>query len=131
MGAAIVAGFPPRFPSGRSTGSRRRRARECRVRRRKALGSLGIDIVVEATPVDAPERTLTLERQVVKVADDDTPLPSFTDGFGRSVEVLRLIVTVLLVVMGALVPFIPIVVIVFFGVRLVRRRKQPAPTIEE
>ena len=92
---------------------------------------LGIDIVVEATPVDAPERTLTLERQVVIVADDDTPLPSFADGFGRSVEVLRLIVTVLLVVMGALVPFIPIVVIVFFGVRLVRRRKQPAPTIEE
>ena len=102
-----------------------------RVRRRDALGGLGIDIVVEATPVDAPERTLTLERQVVIVADDDTPLPSFTDGFSRGVEVLSLIVTVLLVVVGALLPFVPIVVIVFFGARLVRRRNQPAPTIEE
>ena len=102
-----------------------------RVRRREALGGLGIDIVVEATPVDAPERTIALERQVVIVADDDTPLPSFADGFSRGVEVLSLIVTVLLVVVGALLPFVPIVVIVFFGVRLVRRRNQPAPTIEE
>ena len=102
-----------------------------RVRRRDALGGLGIDIVVEAIPVDAPERTIALERQVVLVADDDTPLPSFADGFRRSVEELSVIVIVLAAVVGALVPFVPIVGAVFFGVRLVRRWRQPAPTIGE
>ena len=102
-----------------------------RVRRRDARGGLGIDVVVQASPIDDPDRTLTLERQVIVVADDETPLPGFTDSFSGGIDVLAFLGSVLLVVLGALLPFVPIVVIVVLGVRFVRRRNPSAPTIEE
>ena len=102
-----------------------------RVRRRSALGGLRLDVTVTATPVDDLERTLARERVVLLVADDEEPLPGFADSFGRGVDVLALIGSVVLVAVGGLLPFVPIVVIGILAVRFVRRRRPTAPTIEE
>lgn len=50
------------------------------------------------------------------------PLPGFGDGLGGGLEVARNVGTVALAVFGALLPFLPLLVIVFFGVRWLRRR---------
>ncbi|MEM9467488.1 MAG: DUF4349 domain-containing protein [Actinomycetota bacterium] len=102
-----------------------------RVRRRAAGSGLGIDVVVSAVTTDAPERTITVEREVIVVADDDAPLPGFADGFGRGVEVLAFVGSLLLLVIGALLPFAPVAAVVLAVRRFVRRRNEPAPTIEE
>ena len=102
-----------------------------RIRRRSAGSGLAIDVVVEAAPIDEPERVVTVERRVIVVADDADPLPGFSDGFGRGVEILAVTGRVLLLVLGSILPFAPIVVIVVGATRLVRRRNRPAPTIEE
>jgi hypothetical protein len=102
-----------------------------RIRRRDARSGLAIDVMVEAAPADRPDETVAVQRQVIVVADDETPLPGFTDSFNGGLAVLGYLGSVLLLVAGAVLPFLPIVVIVLGGVRLVRRRNPPAPSIEE
>ncbi len=91
---------------------------EGRVQRRDARGGLFIDVRVEATPADNPEQTLEALTDVVLIADSDTPLPGFGDAFGGGVATLAAIGSVLLIVLGGLLPFIPfIAVAVWFVVR--------------
>lgn len=102
-----------------------------RVRRRDAQFGLGIDVVVSATPIGAPDRAVTAERQVVIVADTDGPQPGFVDGLLGGLEVLDQIVSALLLVVGALLPFVPFAVLGGLVIRSLRRRNQQTPTIEE
>ena len=47
------------------------------------------------------------------------------------VDVLVAAGSILLIVVAGLAPFVPLVLIVVFGVRFVRRRRTSTPTIEE
>lgn len=104
---------------------------EGRIRRRNAVGGLFLDLRIEATPTDDPERTLAVERNVVVFADSDAALPGAAESFQRGVDVLVAAGSILLIVVAGLAPFMPLVLIVVFGVRFVRRRRTSTPTIEE
>lgn len=93
---------------------------EGRVQRRDARGGLFIDVRLEATPTDNPDQTLESFTDVVLIADSDTPLPGFGDAFGGGVAALAAIGSVLLLVLGGLLPFIPFIAIAVWFV--LRRR---------
>jgi hypothetical protein len=105
---------------------------EGRVQRRDARGGLFIDVRVEATPADNAEQTLEGFTDVVLIADGDTPLPGFGDAFGGGVATLAAIGSVLLIILGGALPFLPfIAVVVWFVLRrrgaTVRPLDAPSP----
>ncbi len=82
---------------------------EGRVQRRDARGGLFIDVRVEAVPADNPDATVQRETDVVLIADNETPLPGFGDAFGGGVSTLAVIGSILLLILGGVLPFVPFI----------------------
>jgi len=79
------------------------------VQRRDARGGLFIDVQVEATPTDNPDARLDRATDVVLIADNETPLPGFVDAFGGGVSALAAIGSIVLLVIGGVLPFLPFI----------------------
>ncbi len=99
-----------------------------RVRRRDARGGLFLDVRATAVPADNPDGEVGAQTDVVLIAESDEPLPGFGDAFSGSLGALATAGSVLLIVLGAVIPFLVFAPFVWFGVRWWRRRgRNPLP----
>ncbi|MEM9202800.1 MAG: DUF4349 domain-containing protein [Actinomycetota bacterium] len=98
---------------------------DSRIRRRDAQGGLRLEVFVDATPTDDLDRVVTRDASALVLVDSEVDLPGFFDSFGRGVSVLALFAQVLLIAIGALLPF----ALVLAGIALIVRwgqRRRPA-----
>ena len=90
--------------------------------------SEGTNIAVEvaATPATSEGLELTADDTVFLSASGDDPLPGFTDSFASGWQAMIAVVSILMIVVGALLPFVPVIALaVWLGRRyvLVQRRR--------
>ncbi|MEZ5246579.1 MAG: DUF4349 domain-containing protein [Acidimicrobiales bacterium] len=71
----------------------------------------GTDIVIEvsATPATSDGLELTADDAVFLSAEGDDPLPGFGDSFSSGWDAMIAVVSILMIVVGALLPFVPII----------------------
>ncbi len=79
-----------------------------RVRRRRAVGGLSIDLLASAKPVAAPRSTVDAATAVTLEARNDNPLPGFGDSFSAGASTLGFVAGIALIVFGGLLPFLPL-----------------------
>jgi len=100
------------------------------IRRRDARRGLELDLLATATPADDPDTTFSQGQSSYLIADSPDALPGFGDAFGGGVHTLAVLGSLLLLVLGAVLPFVPFVVLLaWLGIRLTRRAGRS--TIEE
>lgn len=91
--------------------------------------SEGTDISVEvaATPATSEGLELAAEDRVFLSASGDDPLPGFTDSFAGGWQAMTAVVSILMIVVGALLPFVPVIALaVWLGRRYVLARRRRA-----
>ncbi len=98
-----------------------------RVRRRDARSGLFLDVVASATPGDNPDAEVSARSDAVLLADSDEPLPGFFDAFSGAVTALAIVASILLLALGAALPFSPFALIGVWIWRRNRSRSLPAP----
>lgn len=98
-----------------------------RVRRRDARNGLFLDVVATATPDDNPDAEVSARSDAVLLADSDEPLPGFFDAFSGAVAALATIGSILLLALGAALPFSPFALIGVWIWRRNRKRSLSAP----
>ena len=90
--------------------------------------SNGIDIAVEvaATPATSESVELTASDSVFISAEGDDPLPGFGDSLSNGWSAMVAVVSILMIIVGALIPFVPIIAIVVWLARryLANQRKR-------
>lgn len=101
-------------PGQHATAILRQEVSDGRIAGRVATRGLGIDIRVSAIPVTASDQKLARivrdQSLYVTVPEDDSP-PGFTDAVGGGWDALLAIGSVVLLVIGALLPFVPVVAV--------------------
>lgn len=101
-------------PGQHATAILRQEVADGRIAGRVATRGLGIDIRASAIPVTASDQKLARivrdQNLHVMVPEDDSP-PGFTDALGGGWNALLAIGSVVLLVIGAVLPFVPIAVI--------------------
>lgn len=91
-----------------------------------ATRGLAISTTVTATPVDEQGDRLTKVDDTTGVtlfANEDDSLPGFGDAFGAGISALAFVGSVVLVVAGVLLPFVPLAAIVVLAIVWIRRRQ--------
>lgn len=84
-----------------------------------------IGVAVSATPSTTATVDLTAGDSVFISADVEDPLPGFGDSFSAGFGAMLAVISILMVVVGALLPFIPLVILaVWLGRKLVARRRR-------
>jgi hypothetical protein len=89
----------------------------------------GLTIVVNAsaTPSTSESLELTADDSVFLTAEGDDPLPGFGDSFSNGWDAMIAVVSVLMIVVGVLLPFIPIIALALYvGRRVVRAQRRRA-----
>ncbi|MEM7143042.1 MAG: DUF4349 domain-containing protein [Actinomycetota bacterium] len=74
-------------------------------------GGLRIDVGVTAEPVTTPDAALDRTDAVVISADRDDPLPGFADSFSGGWRAMIVVLSLLMLILGAILPFVPIIVL--------------------
>lgn len=101
-------------PGQHATAILRQEVSDGRIAGRVATRGLGIDIRVSAIPVTASDQKLARivrdQNLYVTVPEDDSP-PGFTDAVGGGWDALLAFGSVVLLVIGALLPFLPVVAV--------------------
>ncbi len=82
------------------------------LRRRDATQGIVIDIQASADPIDSPNSTIESSTAVTLVANSSNPLPGFGDSLSAGTSALALVGSLLLIVIGGGLPFVPILVII-------------------
>lgn len=126
-------------PGQHATAILRQEVSDGRIAGRVATRGLSIDIRVSAIPVTASDQKLARivrdQTLYVTVPEDDSP-PGFTDALGGGWDALLAFGSVVLLVIGALLPFVPVVAVAlavaWWWLRRRRARQAvPAPRADE
>ena len=83
-------------------------------------------VVVTATPATSESLELTADDTVFLTADGDDPLPGFGDSFASGWDAMLAVVSILMIVVGFMLPIIPILALALWLGRkyLIRQRRQ-------
>ena len=98
-----------------------------RIEGRVATRGLDISVTTTAVPVDEDGQELASLSELstlLVVAEEDDSLPGFGDAVGGGLAALGLIGSVLLVIVGVVLPFVPLIGIVAYVVLRIRRRRR-------
>jgi hypothetical protein len=79
------------------------------VNRVDVSGGANIAVEVSATPAMSEGLELTATDSVFLSAEGDDPLPGFGDSFSSGWDAMIAVVSILMIVVGALLPFVPII----------------------
>lgn len=104
-----------------------------RIAGRVATRGLVISAVVTATPVDEQGDRLgevNADTRVLLIAEEDDALPGFGDAVGGGLDALAYAGTILMLVVGAALPFLPLVAIVLLVALWLRRRQSRDRRVE-
>jgi hypothetical protein len=99
-----------------------------------ATRGLAISTTVTATPVDEQGDRLTNVGNTTGVtlfANEDDPLPGFGDAFGGGIAALAFVGSVILVLAGVLLPFVPLAAVVALAIVWIRRRRARSSVDEQ
>jgi hypothetical protein len=105
------------------------------VNRVDVSGGTDIAVEVSATPALSEGLELTATDSVFLSAEGDDPLPGFGDSFSSGWDAMIAVVSILMIVVGALLPFVPIIALaVWLGRKYVisqrRRADEQAAYVE-
>lgn len=94
------------------------------IQRVDASDGLDIGVAVNATPATTASVDLTASDSVFISADVEDPLPGFGESFSAGFGAMLAVLSILMVVVGALLPFIPLVLLaVWLGRKFLARRR--------
>jgi Domain of unknown function (DUF4349) len=96
------------------------------IRRVDASRGINIDVTVATTPEMSPTVELTAADSVFISADVDDPLPGFSDSFSSGWSAMIAVVSVLMIAVGVLLPFLPFLLVAAWLIRrsVVRNRRR-------
>jgi len=94
-----------------------------RVKRRRVIGGLSIDVQVRANPVEATSGKIAASTSVLLDARNDKPLPGFADSFSAGAAAVGFVASIALIAFAGLLPLIPAIATLVLVIWWWRRRQ--------